>query len=57
MNYKEKYYRWLANTNVDQSTKKELESLPEKEIEERFYCDLEFGTGDCAVLWRRVLTE
>lgn len=45
MNYKEKYYRWLANTNVDQSTKKELESLPEKEIEERFYCDLEFGTG------------
>lgn len=44
MNYKEKYYRWLANTNVDQSTKKELESLPEKEIEERFYCDLEFGT-------------
>ena len=45
MNYKEKYYRWLANTNVDQSTKKELESLPEKETEERFYCDLEFGTG------------
>ena len=45
MNYKEKYYRWLANTNVDQSAKKELESLPEKEIEERFYCDLEFGTG------------
>lgn len=45
MNYKEKYQRWLENKSVDEATKKELTNLSEKEIEDRFYCDLEFGTG------------
>lgn len=45
MNYKEKYQRWLENKSVDETTKAELSSLPESEIEDRFYCDLEFGTG------------
>lgn len=30
---------------VDEDTKRELSGLPEKEIEDRFYRDLEFGTG------------
>lgn len=43
MNIKEKYNLWL---NFDENTKKELESVTdEKEIEDRFYKDLEFGTG------------
>lgn len=45
MNYKEKYQRWLEAESVDEATKKELTNLSEKEIEDRFYCDLEFGTG------------
>ena len=44
MNYKEKYRQWL--TFADPDTKAELESLTdEKEIEDRFYKDLAFGTG------------
>ncbi len=43
--YKEKYTRWLHSEVVDEKTKEELKNLPEKEIEDRFYCDLEFGTG------------
>lgn len=45
MNYKEKYQRWLDNKSVDEATKNELTNLSEKETEDRFYCDLEFGTG------------
>ena len=44
MNYKEKYRQWLDFADPD--TKAELESLTdEKEIEDRFYKDLAFGTG------------
>ncbi len=43
MNIKEKYDLWLT---FDDETKKELESITdEKEIEDRFYKDLAFGTG------------
>lgn len=43
MNYKEKYQQWL---DFDDETKAELTSISdEKEIEDRFYKDLEFGTG------------
>lgn len=43
MNIKEKYNLWLT---FDENTKKELESVTdEKEIEDRFYKDLAFGTG------------
>lgn len=44
MGYKETYEDWLSW--ADDSTKKELSSLhDEKEIEDRFYRDLEFGTA------------
>ncbi|MGN0528607.1 MAG: phospho-sugar mutase [Eubacterium sp.] len=44
MNYKDKYNLWL---NFDNDTKNELLSIAddEKEIEDRFYKDLAFGTG------------
>ncbi len=46
-NYKERYNEWLSSPVVDEETKGELKSIEEneKEIEERFYKDLEFGTG------------
>lgn len=44
MNYKDKYNEWLGF--ADENTKAELESVTdEKEIEDRFYKDLAFGTG------------
>ena len=43
MGYKELYNEWL---NLDENTRNELLSIEdEKEIEDRFYKDLEFGTG------------
>lgn len=46
MNYKGKYNNWLELSIIDESTKEELRALnDEKEIEDRFYKDLEFGTG------------
>ncbi len=47
MHYKEKYDLWLNSPLIDQDTKQELLSLEgnEKEIEDRFYKDLEFGTA------------
>ena len=46
-NYKIKYKEWLENPNIDINTKKELDEIKnnEQEIKERFYKDLEFGTG------------
>ncbi len=45
MNYSEKYQKWLSF--ADDETKAELLSIKnnEKEIEDRFYKDLAFGTG------------
>lgn len=44
MTYKDKYEQWLSF--ADESTRTELESInDEKEIEDRFYKDLAFGTG------------
>ncbi len=47
MGYKESFDLWLNNDYFDQETKNELLSIRnnEKEIEDRFYKDLEFGTG------------
>ncbi len=43
---KARYQEWLDSPYFDQSIKDELAALrDEKEIEDRFYCDLEFGTG------------
>ena len=45
--YRARYERWLASDAVDEATKAELRAIAEdeKEIEDRFYKDLEFGTG------------
>ncbi|NFI51521.1 phospho-sugar mutase [Clostridium botulinum] len=46
MNFKDKYNKWLNLNIIDEITKKELLSIDDQnEIEDRFYKDLEFGTG------------
>ena len=45
MLFKEKYDRWLSDPRVDEATKSELKLMPDKEIEDSFYKELEFGTG------------
>lgn len=47
MTYLDRYNAWLDSDYFDQETKQELLAIKdnEKEIEERFYKDLEFGTG------------
>ena len=47
MDYKEMYQQWLDNPYFDEETKAELTSIAgnEKEIEGRFYMDLELGTA------------
>ncbi|SDD08309.1 phospho-sugar mutase [Halanaerobium congolense] len=47
MNYMSKYRDWLVSDYFDEETKKELEAIKdnETEIEDRFYKNLEFGTG------------
>ncbi len=47
MEYKEKFNEWLNSSIIDDKTKKELEEISndEKEVEDRFYKDLSFGTG------------
>ncbi len=46
MSYMEKYIYWLESDYFDDDTKKELRAISdEKEIEDRFYADLEFGTA------------
>ena len=44
--WKEQYGFWCNSPVFDESTRKELASLrDEKEIEDRFYKELEFGTA------------
>mgnify|MGYP004512693003 FL=1 len=47
MSYMDSYKDWCTNQYFDESVRKELESIAgnEKEIEDRFYKNLEFGTG------------
>ncbi|MCM1134624.1 MAG: phospho-sugar mutase [Clostridium sp.] len=47
MSYKEQYDFWLKDAYFDEKTKEELRGIAdnEKEIEDRFYKELEFGTG------------
>ena len=47
MNYQEQYQAWLTNPYFDEETKAELRTIAndDKEIKERFYKDLEFGTA------------
>lgn len=47
MHYLEKYHFWLENEYFDEQAKEELRALAgnKEEIKDRFYKDLEFGTG------------
>ena len=47
MGYLEKYNEWLNDTAINEKDKEELRNIKndEKEIEDRFYKDLEFGTA------------
>ena len=47
MNYLEEYKKWCEGEAFDEETKKELLEIKddEKEIEDRFYKELEFGTA------------
>ena len=47
MGYKEQFNFWLEDDYFDQATKDELLAIrnDEKEVEDRFYKELEFGTG------------
>lgn len=54
MNTREIYNFWMSDSYFDEDTKKELAAIAddEKEIEERFYRDLEFGTGGASRYYR-----
>ncbi len=47
MNYLQEYKKWCESPEFDADTKKELQDIKnnEKEIEDRFYKELEFGTA------------
>lgn len=47
MNYFDEYTRWIESNFIDEDTKKELIKIKDnkKEIEDRFYKNLEFGTA------------
>ncbi|MBQ9856720.1 MAG: phospho-sugar mutase, partial [Clostridia bacterium] len=47
MTANDRYISWLENAHLDADARKELEAIKgdDKQIEDRFYKDLEFGTG------------
>ncbi len=46
MDYHQIYQQWVTDPFFDKTTKEELITIAdEREIEERFYCNLKFGTG------------
>jgi phosphoglucomutase len=47
MGYYERYNKWVSDSAFDEETRRELRLIKdnEKDIEDRFYKDLEFGTG------------
>ena len=47
MSYKDIYQEWVSNPYFDEGTKAELKKIAddEKEMEDRFYTELEFGTA------------
>ncbi len=47
MNYRQEYQAWCIDSYFDEKTREELKGLEgnEEEIEDRFYRQLEFGTG------------
>lgn len=46
MDYRRKYEQWLESEEIDEETKTELKNIQdERELEDRFHKDLEFGTA------------
>jgi phosphoglucomutase len=47
VDYRERYRQWMESPVIDKATKDELAAIAndERELENRFYKDLEFGTG------------
>jgi len=46
VNFQERYHLWSEDLYFDEETRQELGQMTDlKEIEDRFYADLEFGTG------------
>ena len=45
MNYIDKYNEWMNHSSLDEKTKQDLLKYSQKEIEDAFYCDIEFGTA------------
>ena len=45
MDYKVNYERWLNHPAMDGATKMELQNMGEKEKEDAFYTNVEFGTA------------
>ncbi|PLR77555.1 phosphoglucomutase [Bacillus sp. V3-13] len=45
MNWKQKAARWLDFAGLDSSLSEQLDNMDEKDLEDAFYKDLEFGTG------------
>ena len=45
MTYKDKYNEWLNHPLIDKKLKAELLSMSEKDIENAFYTNIEFGTA------------
>ncbi|MGI6168418.1 MAG: phospho-sugar mutase [Christensenellales bacterium] len=46
MQYRDRFEAWLSYLGLDQASREELQALTdEKEIEDRFYTELEFGTA------------
>lgn len=43
--YKDLVRKWLSSDSISEESKKEILSLDEIELEDRFYKELEFGTG------------
>lgn len=53
MTYQEQFNRWLASAGEDPDLTRELESITgdERQISDRFYRNLEFGTGGLRGCW------
>ena len=49
----ELYQRWLNHPHIDPQLKKELAGMSEKEKQDAFYTNIEFGTAGMARLVRR----
>lgn len=43
--YKTNYSRWINHNNLDATLRAELETMNEKQIEDAFYTNIEFGTA------------